>query len=40
MNSEELAQLTNEELLAEAKKMKSFSISNALADLKHVWAEY
>lgn len=30
MNSEELAQLTNDELLAEAKKMKSFSISNAL----------
>jgi hypothetical protein len=30
MNHEELSQLTNDELLAEAKKMKSFSISNAL----------
>lgn len=30
MNPEELAQLTNEELLAEAKKMRSAAISNAL----------
>lgn len=30
MNPEELAQLSNDELLAEAKKMKSTAITNAL----------
>jgi len=30
MSNKELSELTNEELLAEAKKMKSFSIMNAL----------